>query len=57
MTREFNIYGIYIDDKLVYIGKTTRDIQKRFKEHKRLIDKMDAGEYEGTQYDLYWTLS
>lgn len=48
IVREFNIYGIYIDDKLVYIGKTTRDIHKRFKEHKRLIDKMDAGEYEGT---------
>ena len=27
------IYGIYEDDKLIYIGQTVRDINKRFKEH------------------------
>ena len=27
------IYGIYEDDKLIYIGQTVRDINKRFREH------------------------
>lgn len=57
MDKEFNIYGIFIEDKCVYIGKTTRDIHKRFMEHKYRIDEMDRGEYKGTQWDLYWTLS
>ena len=30
------IYGIYIDDKLVYIGKTTTSFEQRFKEHNKL---------------------
>ena len=31
------IYGIYENDKLVYIGLTMRDFQKRWKEHKENI--------------------
>lgn len=31
------IYGIYKDDKLVYIGYTSRDFQDRFKEHRNII--------------------
>ena len=29
-----HIYGIYADKKLIYIGKTTRDLETRFKEHR-----------------------
>ena len=31
------IYGIYADDELIYIGKTSRDLAIRFKEHKRAV--------------------
>lgn len=36
--KSHGIYGIYIDDDLVYIGKTSRDFKTRFNEHKRNID-------------------
>lgn len=33
------IYGIYIDDELIYIGSTTRSFEVRFKEHRgRMLD-------------------
>ena len=48
------IYGIYIEDELVYIGKTTQTFQKRFYQHKHLIDFPDDSE---TQYDMYYELA
>jgi len=33
------IYGIYADGKLIYIGKTTRSLETRFKEHKNAVYK------------------
>lgn len=47
------VYGIYIDEELVYVGKTSRDIKVRHKEHKRNVEKMRKGEYKGTQINLY----
>lgn len=35
------IYGIYADDFLIYIGKTSRSVEKRFKEHKAAVEKLD----------------
>lgn len=32
------IYGIYIDDKLAYIGKITTSFEQRFKEHNKNIN-------------------
>lgn len=34
----FGIYGIYIDDELVYIGKTNRDFQIRHEEHLKAME-------------------
>ena len=48
------IYGIYIENELVYIGKTTQSFQKRFNQHKRLIDFPEDSE---TQYDMYYELA
>ena len=48
------IYGIYVDNKLVYIGKTTQGFQKRFYQHKHLMDFPDDSE---TQYDMYYELA
>lgn len=43
--RHGGIYGIYIDDELVYIGKTTRNFEDRFQQHKYLLlhPEKDAG--------------
>jgi len=35
------IYGIYADDILIYIGKTSRSVEKRFKEHRAAVEKLD----------------
>lgn len=51
------IYGIYVGQDLVYVGKTTRDLRKRYLEHKRHIEQMNKGTYDGTQYDLYFALA
>lgn len=48
------IYGIYVDNNLVYIGKTTQSFQKRFYQHKHLMDFPDDSE---TQYDMYYELA
>lgn len=48
------IYGIYVDDELVYIGKTTQSFSKRFQQHKYLIDHPHKSE---TQYIMYECLS
>ena len=46
------VYGIYVNDKLVYIGSTTRSFDVRFKEHRgRMLDK----DWEG-QPKLYQRL-
>lgn len=39
------IYGIYIDDKLIYIGKTTVSFKDRFKTHKRNMDNNNDSMY------------
>lgn len=46
------IYGIYIDDELVYIGMTLRNFEQRFNEHK---SRMNNPKYKG-QPLLYDTL-
>lgn len=51
------IYGIYAGQQLVYIGKTKREMQKRFLEHKRHTMEMMNKKYQGTQYDLYFALA
>lgn len=48
------VYGIYVDEDLVYIGKTKRNVEERFKEHKRIIEHLDK--YKGSQKDLYYGL-
>lgn len=32
-TNEIGIYGIFVDDKIVYIGKTTTSFKKRYQQH------------------------
>ena len=44
------VYGIYLDNVLVYIGKTTRGFGKRFKEHKHFVDFPNDSE---TQFNMY----
>lgn len=34
LTNKRGIYGIYIDDKLIYIGKTNKSFKERFQQHK-----------------------
>lgn len=48
------IYGLYVDNELVYIGKTTQSFQKRFLQHKH---NMDYPEDSETQYDMYYELA
>ena len=48
------IYGIYVENELVYIGKTTQTFQKRFLQHKHNMDYPDDSE---TQYDMYYELA
>lgn len=48
------IYGIYVEDELVYIGKTTQTFEKRFLQHKHYVDFPDDSE---TQYDMYYELA
>lgn len=50
------IYGIYVNDELWYVGKTTRALKKRFYEHKREMDKIRRGTYDGTQEEFYKAL-
>lgn len=39
------IYGVFIDNKLVYIGKTNRDFKTRFNEHKAALENQDNEQY------------
>lgn len=39
------------------MGKTKRELEKRFHEHKRHIYQIMNGTYDGTQYDLYFALA
>lgn len=48
------IYGIYIEERLVYIGKTIQGFETRFKQHKHFIDFPNDSE---TQYDMYVELA
>lgn len=34
LANKCGIYGIYIDDKLIYIGKTNKSFKERFQQHK-----------------------
>ena len=42
------IYGIYVNEELWYVGKTTRALKKRFLEHKSNMEKVRLGKYEGS---------
>lgn len=39
------IYGIYCNDKLVYIGKTDVDFETRFKQHKYAVESGSTSQY------------
>lgn len=39
------IYGIYCNDKLVYIGKTDVDFETRFKQHKSALELNSTSQY------------
>lgn len=41
------IYGIYIDEKVVYIGKTTTSFSIRFSQHKSNLKTSDKYLYRG----------
>lgn len=47
ITKATGIYGIYIDEKLVYIGKTTTNFQIRFNQHKSNLNNSDKYLYRG----------
>ena len=48
------IYGIYIEDELVYIGKTAQSFKGRFSSHKHLVEHPEKSE---TQKDMYCGLA
>ena len=48
------IYGLYLDEELVYIGKTIQGFYTRFKQHRHFIDFQNDSE---TQYDMYYELA
>ena len=48
------IYGIYIEETLVYIGKTTQSFRKRYMQHRHYIDFPNDSD---TQYDMYIELA
>lgn len=50
------IYGIYVNEELWYVGKTTRALKKRFLEHKRNMEKVRSNSYEDNQYEFYQAL-
>lgn len=50
--KHVGLYGIYIDNELVYIGKTMRSFEERFNEHK---EKVNAP-YKDNDIKLYKTL-
>ena len=37
------IYGIYLNDKLIYIGSTQRSFKQRLKEHNYKLNNHDSG--------------
>lgn len=37
----YGIYGIYVEDELIYIGKTIVDFNERFNQHKTAIDDIN----------------
>ena len=37
----YGIYGIYVEDELIYIGKTIVDFNERFNQHKMAIDNVN----------------
>lgn len=41
------IYGIYVNEELWYIGKTTRTLNSRFLEHKRNMRYIREDTYNG----------
>lgn len=50
------VYGIYVDDECVYVGKTKRTLNARYMEHKNNMEKVRQGIYNGSQFVLYDTL-
>ena len=48
------IYGLYLDEELVYIGKTIQGFQTRYRQHKHFVDFPNDSD---TQYDMYYELA
>ena len=51
------IYGIYVDDVLMYVGMTMDSFRKRFGSHRRHINDMINGRYNGNNRHLYTALA
>ena len=52
------IYGIFVNNKLLYIGMTMDSFKRRFRNHRKNINDMINGCYNrDTQYDLYSILA
>ena len=48
------IYGLYLDEELVYIGKTIQSFSMRYRQHKHFVDFPNDSE---TQYEMYYELA
>lgn len=51
------IYGIFIEDKCIYVGSTERDIEDRWKEHRKALEKgKHSNKTLQKKYDTYGDL-
>ena len=51
------IYGIYVKNKLVYVGMTMDSFNRRFRSHRRHINEVMNGRYNGGNRHLYVALA
>lgn len=52
------IYGIFVNNKLLYVGMTMDSFKNRFRAHRKKIYIMINGNYiRDTQYDMYAILA
>ena len=52
------IYGIFVDNKLLYIGMTMKSFKSRFNSHRRHINEvMDESYKKDSLYDMYVILA
>ena len=51
------IYGIFVDNVLMYVGMTMDSFKRRFSSHRRHINEMMNGRYNGNNRHLYTALA